>query len=108
MGYFMILSNLSNEKNLVVWGMWGIIIQNYMGIIINHYKDPYWVSNDTFRPWKKETTNGRSSGPRVRRSQKWLGSTQLQFHLIGYLGGMPFNPCNSEESSRHFIAVSGT
>ena len=32
---------LSNEKTLVGWVLWGIILPSYIGIIINHYKDPY-------------------------------------------------------------------
>ena len=29
------------KKTLVVWGIEGIILPNYIAIIINHYKDPY-------------------------------------------------------------------
>ena len=29
------------KKNLVVEGILGIILPSYIGIIINHYKDPY-------------------------------------------------------------------
>ena len=33
--------HLSHEKNLFVEAIQGIILPNYIGIIINHYKDPY-------------------------------------------------------------------
>ena len=32
---------LSNEKNIAWLGLYGIILPSYMGIVINHYKDPY-------------------------------------------------------------------
>ena len=32
---------MSNEKTLVGWVIKGVILPSYIGIIINHYKDPY-------------------------------------------------------------------
>ena len=32
---------LSNEKTLVGWAILGIMLPRYIGISINHYKDPY-------------------------------------------------------------------
>ena len=37
-------------KNLVVLRYIGIILPNYVGILINHYKDPYW-NNQYFMKW---------------------------------------------------------
>ena len=33
------------RKNLVGWFLQGIILPNCIGIIINHYKDPYWPTS---------------------------------------------------------------
>ena len=33
--------HVSNEKNLIVSGTWGIVLPRYIGIIVNHYQDPY-------------------------------------------------------------------
>ena len=70
------------KKTLVGWVIYGIILPSYIGIIMNHYKDPYEPTSIM------ECHKGFDHCPRLNRSQVPLRLINVQLRTVLAVGGV--------------------
>ena len=75
--------NWAMSKTLIVFGdLLGIILPSYVGIIINHYKDPSWTTSMMGSKWVFVVAQRRqleANGVQLRSSQRlgqWVATTE--------------------------------